>query len=143
MPRRDPYLSTTFRVLVELDGVEEAAFTDCTGLVVETDVEERREGGQNYFTHRFPRGTKYGNLVLKRGLADSDLLWRWHQQVVTGQIDPKNISIVLTDEQGNEAWRWNVERAFPVKWSGPDFKADGSAVAIEALELAHHGISKQ
>ncbi len=143
MERQDPYLTANFQVTVELDGVEEAAFTECSGLVVETDIEERREGGQNYYTHRLPRGTKYGNVVLKRGLTDSDLLWRWHQQVVTGRPEPKDISIVLTDAQGNEAWRWNVAQAYPVKWAGPDFKADGSVIAIETLELAHHGISKQ
>jgi phage tail-like protein len=42
-------------------------------------------------------------------------------------------------EQGTKA-RWTLDKAFPVKWVGPSFKSDEAAVAIESLELAHHGI---
>jgi phage tail-like protein len=36
--------------------------------------------------------------------------------------------------------RWTFEQAYPVKWSGPQFKADDNAVAVETLELAHEGM---
>lgn len=141
--RKDPYLSNRFQIVLELDGVVEAGFQECSGLVVETEVEERKEGGLNSSVHRFPRGVKFSNLVLKRGLTDSDKLWQWHQEIVGGNVKlAKNLSVVLLDSTGQEKWRWNIDRAFPSKWSGPEFKADGGAVAIEALEIVHHGISK-
>ena len=36
----------------------------------------------------------------------------------------------------------NVAEAnsFPVKWNGPDLKADGNTVAIESVELVHQGL---
>jgi phage tail-like protein len=43
---------------------------------------------------------------------------------------------------GTAVKRWNLIRAFPVKWTGPDLKATGSEVAIETLEIAHEGIEK-
>ncbi len=134
---RDPLPANRF--LLEIEGIAEAGFSECTGLVIETEIEERREGGINGYIHRLPKGAKFNNLVLKRGLTDSDRLWKWHQDIVAGMIDMKNISVVLLNRAGEEAWRWDIERAFPIKWSGPDMKADGNAVAIEALELVHHG----
>jgi phage tail-like protein len=42
---------------------------------------------------------------------------------------------------GNEKWRWRFTLAYPVKWSGPELKADGNDVEVESLELVHEGIS--
>ena len=137
----DPYLATRFKI--ELKGIVEAGFSECTGLAVETEIEERREGGVNDYLHRLPRGSKYTNIVLKRGITESDVLWKWHQNIVAGKVEMKKLSVVLLDSTGEERWRWDVDGAFPVKWQGPDLKADGSGVAIETLEIAHHGISKQ
>ena len=78
--RADPYLANRFSVALELDGIHEANFAEVTGLVVETEVEERHEGGLNQYAHRLPKGSKVANIVLKRGLTDSDRLWNWHQQ---------------------------------------------------------------
>jgi len=141
--RRDPYLGNRFRIALEVNGVEEGGFSECSGLVVETEFEERREGGLNGYVHRFPKGTKFTNVILKRGLIDSDRLWQWHQDLVAGQVTALNVSIILRDPAGNDTkWKWHLERAYPVKWTGPEFKADASAVAIETLELAHHGLKK-
>ncbi len=143
--RKDPLLANRFEIVLEIDGITQAGFSECTGIVVETEFEERREGGLNDYTLRFPRGSKFSNIILKRGITDSDSLWKWHQDIVAGRIIRKKVSIVLlnpTEPVGQEKWRWNLAEAFPVKWSGPELKADGNTVAIETLELAYHGISK-
>ena len=46
------------------------------------------------------------------------------------------------DEKGDDVKRWNLKRAFPVKWVGPDLKASSSEVSIETLEIAHEGIER-
>lgn len=138
--RNDPYLGFQFQV--EIDGLITAGFSEVSGLAVETETEEYKEGGFNDYVHILPKGSKYRNLVLKRGITDSDVLWNWHQDVVNGKIERKSGRIILYDNKGNEKWYWTFEDAFPVKWTGPDFKADSGAAAVEALELAHHGIKK-
>ena len=55
----------------------------------------------------------------------------------------KNLSIVLYDSEQQEVKRWNVREAYPVKWIGASFNATTPAVAIESLELAHHGFEEQ
>ncbi|MBD5799852.1 phage tail protein [Bacillus pseudomycoides] len=138
--RTDPL--TNFNFLVELDGLVVGGFSEISGLQTETETEEYREGGLNEYTHKLPKSSKYSNVVLKRGLTDSSVLWDWYRKVVGGSIERKNGSIILLDYAGNEKWRWNFSQAFPVKWVGPDLKADSSTIAVETLELVHHGFTK-
>jgi phage tail-like protein len=138
--RKDPYLSFRFRI--EIDGIISGGFAECSGLQVETETEEYREGGVNDYVHKLPKVTKYPNLTLKRGITDSEELWEWYQDVVMGRIQRKNGSIILLNSEGNETWRWNFKGAYPVKWTGPDLKSDSNAVAFETLELIHTGMTK-
>lgn len=138
--RKDPYLS--FRFLVEIQGLIVGGFSEVSGLQAETEIEPITEGGVNDYVHKLPKITKYPNITLKRGITDSDALWNWHQDVVNGIIKRKSGFIILLDCEGNEKWRWSFERAYPVKWTGPELRADGNTVAVESVELAHNGIKK-
>jgi phage tail-like protein len=149
MPRRanDPY--GNFRFVVELGSIQVAGFAECSGLQMETKVFEYKEGGRNETTLKFPETTTYGNITLKRGITASNELIDWQFDVVNGTFStnprPQSaqpLAVVLQDELGTAVKRWNLIRAFPVKWTGPDLKATGSEVAIETLEIAHEGIEK-
>lgn len=136
----DPLMS--FRFLVEIDGIVTAHASEVTGLQIETETESYEEGGVNDFVHQLPKRTKYQHITLKRGITDRDELWKWYQEVISGDFKRKNGAIVLMDVTGEGKWRWNFEKAYPVKWTGPDLKADSSSIAFEAVELAHNGIKK-
>ncbi|MEW6181711.1 MAG: phage tail protein [Bacillota bacterium] len=138
--RKDPYKS--FRFLVEITGLVVGGFSEVSGLEVETETEEYREGGVNDCVHKLPKVTRHPNLLLKRGLTDSDALWKWYRQVVGGRVSRKSGCLILLDDTGGEKWRWTFKDAYPVKWSGPEFKGDTGTVAVEVLELAHMGIGK-
>ena len=138
--RKDPYQGFRFRI--EIDGLIVGGFSEVSGVQAETQVEEHREGGVNYHVHRLPKETKYPNLIIKRGLTDSEALWKWHQDVVSGKINRKTIHVVLLNYTGEDVWRLSVEKAYPVKWSNSDLKADSSSIAFEAIELAHNGFKK-
>ena len=115
-----------------------------SGLQVEIDVHDYREGGVNEYMHRLAGPAKSStNLVLKRGLMDAALFWNWQQEVVQGIINRKNGSIILLDQAGNEKWRWNFRGAYPVRWSGPELRANTAEIALETLELAHRGLTTQ
>jgi phage tail-like protein len=138
--RKDPYLSFRFRM--EIDQLIVGSFSEVSGLQVETEIQEYQEGGVNDFIHKLPKITKYPNITLKRGLTDSDVLWKWHQNVVNGKVERKSGRIILLDSEEKEKWHWTFEGAYPVKWMGPDFKATDNTIAIETLELSHNGIKK-
>ena len=138
--KRDPYRGFRFRI--EVDGITFAHFSEVSGIQAETETEPYEEGGVNDYVHQLPKRTKYPLLTLKRGITDVDELWHWHQDVVSGKFKRKNGSIILLSEAGEDKWRWDFTKAFPVKWTGPDLKADSASVAFEAIELAHNGIKK-
>jgi phage tail-like protein len=138
--RNDPYQG--FNFMVEIEGILAGGFSECTGLQVETEFVDFREGGQNDFVHRFAGPTKYPSLLLKHGLTQIDGIWNWHQDVTQGKINRKNGTIYLLDKQRIPVMYWNFKGALPVKWSGPDLRADSPTVAIESVELTHQGLSR-
>jgi phage tail-like protein len=138
--RVDPYRNFSF--LVEIDGITQAGFSDCSGFGASTDPIEYREGGETKTVRKLPGLTKYTNITLKWGLTDSRELYNWYKDVVNGKIERKSGSIILLDLEGNEATRWNFFEAWPTKWDGPDFTAKGNDVAIETLELAHERVER-
>ena len=136
----DPYAG--YRFIVEIHGMTAGGFTDVSGLGVETEIETRREGGVNDYEYKLPARSKYTDIILRRGAADADLLWNWHQDVVRGKFERKNGSIYLLNESGENALWWDFFEAYPVKWEGPSLNALSSAVAVETLTLTHQGLSR-
>jgi phage tail-like protein len=138
--RNDPYMG--FNFFVEIESLIIGGFSEVSGLQVETAVEEYREGGCNEYVHKLAGPTHSPNLVLKHGLTDVETLWMWHQDVAAGDIKRKNGTIYLLDRRGTPATWWDFKGAYPVKWTGPDLRADSNTVAVESVELAHRGLSK-
>src|SRR5690349_5533407 len=91
----DPYRNYNF--LVEIDGIAQATFAECTGLDATTESIEYREGGDNLTVRKMPGKTTYGDIMLKWGLTDSKELWDWRRQVIQGTVQRKNGSIVVYD----------------------------------------------
>lgn len=141
MVNQYPY--TSFRFRVEIDNIISAHASEVSGLQIETETETYEEGGVNDYVHILPKRTKYQNIILKRGITDLDGMWNWYQDVIYGHFDRKSGAIILIDTSGNDKWCWNFEMAYPVKWKGPDLKADSNTVAFETIELAHYGIWKE
>lgn len=138
---RDPFGGFRFRV--EIDDITVAGFSEVSGLQVEVEVEDYREGGMNEYIHRLAGPARYpNNLVLKHGITDVDALWVWHHHGVQGKVKRKNVAIILLNSMGEEAWRWTVKEAYPMRWIGPDLRANAAEVAVETIELVHRGISK-
>lgn len=140
MPRKDPYRG--FNFLVEIDGITEAGFRECSGLDASTDSVDYREGSDPNHMRKLSALNKFSPITLKRGITDSDSLWKWRQTVMDGKTERKNISIVLLNEARQEKWRWNLREAWPTKWTGPSLNATSNEVAIETLEITHEEMVK-
>ncbi len=139
--RADPY--QVFSFFVEIEGILAGGFSECTGLQVETEFYEYREGGQNEYVHHFAGATKYPPLILKHGLTPIDGLWVWHQDIVSeGKIERRNGTIYLLNRQRLPVIWWDFKEAFPYKWTGPELRADSGDVAVESVELVHRGLSR-
>lgn len=135
MPRVDPYKN--FRFLIEIDGIIQAGFTDCSGFGSTVEVIEYREGGDPARVRKLPGKTSYPDITLKWGVTtEARELYDWHATAINGQLQRKNGSIVLLSDAGEEKVRWNFFGAWPSKYDAPDLSAKGNDVAIDTLILA-------
>lgn len=136
--RNDPYKA--FNFLVEVDGIQSAGFTECTGLSTETDVIEYREGSDRGGIRKIPGLAKFSNIVLKRGLTRNRDLWNWRKVIIDGGIDRRSGAIIVLGDDHAPVARFRFRDGWPSKWEGPKFNAKSSEVAIETLEIAHEGL---
>ena len=134
--RNTPY--GHFNFLVEIDGVEAAGFSEVSGLSIETEIIEYREGGMRENARiKLPGLTKYPNVTLKRGIAGSLALYEWARADADGQDAARNVTITLLSEAHEPVLRARLRRARIAKFTMGPLNARGSDVAIEELVLAH------
>ncbi|GAA4316842.1 phage tail protein [Mucilaginibacter gynuensis] len=144
------YPPASFYFKVEFIGVSgadsdtEQRFQEVSGLSVEIETEEVREGGENRFVYKFPKRAKYPNLVLKRGLLKGTALLDWFKSAMNTyffvpvyDFKPADLMITLLNDAGEPYAVWNVVQAYPLKWSTSDFKATDNSVVVETIELAY------
>jgi phage tail-like protein len=140
--RNDPYLN--FRFKVQIDGIQVAGFSDATIGDTSTEAVEYREGTDGTVARRISGLTKFGNIILKKGLTDSLDLYNWRQKVEQKGAggNRKNLSVILIDETGAEKAQWDVVEAWPVKYDSSGLSAKGNEVMVETLELVNEGITR-
>ena len=124
-------------------GETEIAFSEVTGLVVETEVIEYRHGNNKQFhKQKQPGMQKFGNITMKRGIfKDKADFYTWWNTVKLNTIERRNIKVTLQDENDAPVVTWNITNAWPTKVQSPDLKSDANEVAIETIEIAHEGIT--
>jgi phage tail-like protein len=137
---------TAASFLFEVDDVEIGRFREITGLEVTVEIEEVQEGGQNNFVHRLPGRMTWPNIVLKRGITQNDSLIEWltkssGEKFAAGgnKLQRTTAAITLLGTSGKRLRAWDFDGAFAVRWTGPNFDAQSSEMAMEQLEIAHHG----
>jgi phage tail-like protein len=132
---------TTFRFKVLVDGINLAAFVECNLPSLQVETEDIKEGGQNAYTHRLPVRVNAGTVSLKQGITRNDQLLNWYLQVLRGDIESatRTVSVIILDSMKVPIATWTFYEAYPIKWGGLMLKSSDQAVAIEELELAHHG----
>ena len=138
MPRNDPLRNFRFRL--EIEGVEQAGFSEVSGFDVTVDPIDYREGTDPTHVRKLTGLTKYGNITLKWGITDSLDLHNWHRQIVDGDIQRKNVAIIVVDEAGDDKARFEIVEAWPSKYDPMDLNAKGNEVSIETLEICNEGV---
>jgi phage tail-like protein len=132
--RHDPYLN--FNFLVQIDGETVTGATEVDlpeGLI---EIATYREGGErSNASRRLPGDVKFGRLVLRRGFSGDRAFFQWWRNVADGNLDRRNVLVILRDQGGQEVARWAFQNGVPLKYTGPSFRAQGNEIAIETLEL--------
>ncbi|HLW29810.1 MAG TPA: phage tail protein [Brumimicrobium sp.] len=138
------YPLSKFHFSVEWGGTT-IGFTEVSGLDVETEVIEYRDGASpDYSKIKMPGMQKFTNITLKRGTFKSNNeYYEWWNSIEMNQVVRRDITISLLNEEHEPVVTWKVSNAWPSKITSTDLKADGNEVAIESIELVHEGLAIQ
>ena len=137
----DPYRAYNFKL--DINGVSEGHFTECSGLGVKIEPIRYREAGNNEIVRHIPGPVDYAAVTLRYGLTASRELWDWMLTAVQGNVERKNVSILMLDSTGvNEVMRWNLIDAWPSEWQGAPLDAMNREIAIENLTLVFDGLER-
>ncbi len=128
-----PFLN--FNFIVEIDNIESAGFSEVSGIVAQTDIIEYRNGNSLGSSVKMPGRTHFGNVTLHRGITLSNDLWNWHKTVTDGEVQRRNVAIILLDAKHQAVRRWILFEAWPCKYQTAPLIAKGNEVAIETLEI--------
>lgn len=133
-----------FHFRVEWGG-SRIGFTEVTGLNLETEVIEYRDGSSpEYNKIKMPGLRKFGNITMKRGTFENDNeYYDWFNTVNLNKIERRDVTISLLNENHEPVVVWKVKNAFPIKIQSPDMKSDANEAAIESIEIAHEGLTIQ
>ena len=125
----DPLLGKHFAL--ELQGQVGGYFTECSGLGSEHEVIEHKvvDSKGRDIVQKLPGRMKWSDITLKRGITAEMDVWDWRRLVENGDVEGarRNGSIVMFDQSLNEVARWNIERAWPSKVSGPQLQSDSNS----------------
>ena len=138
-----PLPSFHFEVRWSNEDKDSVPFSEVSGLSVENQVIEYREGNSKvYSAIKMPGLKKYGNVTLKRGaMAKDNSLFDWWNKAQLNKIERKNVVINLLDELHEPVITWTLQNAFPVKVDNANYNSTSNEVLIETIELAHEGLT--
>lgn len=122
---------------------QDIGFSDVSGLTQEISPIEYRDGLMPATTVSLKRPglIKVNNISLKRGIVEKNNdLFNWFNNNGSANVERRDITIALLNDEGNPVMVWTVSQAWPVKCEGPGLKATGNEIAIESIELVHEGI---
>jgi phage tail-like protein len=137
----DPYRAFNFKI--EIQGITEGHFTEVSGLGAKVTPISYREAGNSQVVHYVPGRVEYSAVTLRYGVTRSKDLFEWFKTGIKGQLQRKNISIVLVDGDGTtEVMRWNLVNAWATEWLGSVLNAHSQEVAIESVTLVCESLDR-
>lgn len=131
-----PYGNSRF--LVQIDGIEDGAFSEVHLPELVEGVVEYREGGDKEGPSRLlPDRPHVGRMLLRRGFRGSLALYEWWRQVAEGAPGARrNVSVQLFDEgMAGVVATWRLHRAWPARYAVSPLRALGGEALTEEVEL--------
>lgn len=133
-----------YNYVIAIDGITQAGFSGISAADTEVQPIEYREGNAKKMTAGKLSGlVKYSNVTLKWGTSDSVEFTSWIKKCEGGETERKKVTIQLMDDTNTEVKaQWELDDAWPTKYTAPDFKAVDNEVAYESIELCHEGLTR-
>ena len=133
--------SVQYRFKVEI-GTQEYAFTRASGLEMETETIEYKEGNDN-LVRKVPGRTSAGTATFERGATSDTTVYELQNRIEDESLDTPRFTITVTemDYAGSPIKSYTLKNAWVSKVTAPEFDASSSDVAIETMEVQYEDIN--
>ena len=133
-----------FYFSVDIDDLTDLPFQEVSGLEVEADNISYRHGNDPSFgTIQMPGIKKSGNLILKKGVFANETIFNsLISKIRLNTYKRMTVVIRLMDETTEPRMTWEINNAFPLKYTSTEMNSESSETAIESIEFSHQGISR-
>lgn len=128
-----------FYFSVDIDDLTDLPFQEVSGLEVEADNISYRHGNDPSFgTIQMPGIKKSGNLILKKGVFANETLFNsLISKIRLNTYKRMTVVIRLMDETTEPRMTWEINNAFPLKYTSTEMNSESSEAAIESIEFSH------
>lgn len=142
--------ASKFYMELSLDGSSgqsDAIFLECQGFqktqkTIEITEVTPNQWAQNkqgqLVTTKMPGRMSTDNLILRRGMTNSESFWEWISLVESGKWSEqlKEGSLTIYDQSGEAQARFDFYNAWPVRYKITDVSAASTEIEIEEVEIA-------
>lgn len=137
-PSADNVVSVYFAL--EIDNADLGIFSNCSGLGIDMQIEQREDGGGGWTVHQLVGRPKYTNVTVTRPIGpDTAKTMAWLQTMV-GAMQPSTARLAALSPNGDTVFSWTLSGVLPARWTGPSFDATSPTPVTETLELAYTSI---
>ena len=128
--------SFNFKVKVEGMDHEFEGFTKCSAIKAKVEAITWKNGTDMY-VRKAPGRTEWEDITLERIYSGRDELHTWWEEIISGNINRKMVSITFLRHDGSTVVRkYDLLSAFPSAWELPELDATGSNGATEKITLS-------
>ena len=137
-----------FNFKVKFTPGEELDFQEVSGLDIENEFVEYREGNDpDFIPRRRVSMRKSGTVSFKNGLIKGeDRIIKLYNKLIdekgyqSDESEDLNITVSLLDEKGEPCFNWEISNAVPIKLSTESLSATDNAIAVKQIDFSHSGI---
>jgi phage tail-like protein len=134
-------IQPSHRFVVLVDDAPYGIFTECDLPVIEWKTDPISEGGLNSYVHQLLGPRKESSITFKNGVGAGELV-AWYLDVMNGKFPAasgkklrRSVTVILLDSLKKPVMTWQIEKALPVEWRGPQLKTSENSIAVQSMKL--------
>ena len=137
-----PVFAVDTRVRIKIGEARLHDVVSVEGNLFSTAVLTFREGGGEGGTMKLPGLTTPGDVIVRRNVRTDDVLWSWYQQILAGDVQKKDVSVIYVGANGQAAVRFDLLRCFPSAYALHAGAGVAAVTSVEAVTLSCEGASR-
>jgi phage tail-like protein len=141
-PEPWPVFAIDSKVRVRIGDARLFDVVSVEGNLFTTSVLTFREGSGDGSTVKLPGPSTPGDVIVRRAVRTDDVLWAWYQQILAGEGQKKDVSIIYAGPNGQPGVRFDLVRCFPSAYALHAGTNVVAVTAVEAVTLSCEGASR-